>query len=216
MEETTALVEISPQKDPAIIDLLNEVMGIVARANTFLVENEADILLATNDLSNLARLKKVMEDKRKEYLDPLRRYTATINESFKVISEPLLLADTTMRGKVLAYRTEQERKAREAEAIERGKRELEEREAKLKGEPAPVQRPVPVVHLKSSAQAEEGETNVLTNYQWEVVDFAIVPDVYKMPDGAKITKQVRSSKGAIVIAGIRIFPVKSLRVEAAQ
>jgi len=178
--------------------------------------SESDVLLATNDLSLIARLKKVMGDKRKEYLGPLKTYIDTVNASFKVIADPLALADSTMRGKVLAYRNEQERKKREAEEIERQKQELAEREAKLKDEPTPVQRPVPVVHLQPRAVAEEGETNVSKIWVWELEDFAKVPDFYKKLDNGKVSDAVKSGQGNCQIDGIRIYQRSTLRVEAAR
>ncbi len=214
MEKTTAVVQISPQRDLAVIQLLNEVTAIAERAEGFVVQQESDVLLATNDLSLIARLKKVMGDKRKEYLQPLKTHIDSINAAFKVIAEPLALADSTMRGKVLAYRNEQERKKREAEEIERQKRELAEREAKLKGEPAPVQPPVPTIHLQPRAGAEEGETNVSKIWVWEMEDFAKVNDFYKKLDNGKVSAAVKSGKGNCQIEGIRIYQKPTLRVEA--
>ncbi|GAI94168.1 unnamed protein product, partial [marine sediment metagenome] len=42
-------------------------------------------------------------------------------------------------------------------------------------------------------------------WKWEVVDFALVPDSYKMINSGVLTPVVKASKGKIEIPGIRIF-----------
>ena len=43
------------------------------------------------------------------------------------------------------------------------------------------------------------------NWKWEVIDFTIVPDSYKMINAGVLTPIVKASKGKIQIPGIRIF-----------
>jgi len=211
---TTAIIKVSPGTDEAVVALLNEVTSILGYAHQRTIANADNVKDATNDLSMMAKLKKAVEEKRKEYTDPLNEHVKSINNAFKLLTDPLAEADRITRQKVLAYNAEIERQRQEAEAIEREKMELAKREATLKNgeitvDLTPVDKPEAT---PDRVRAEVGMTSKMMVSKWEVINLSIVPDEYKMIDATKVGNVVRASKGSIIIPGIRIWQEPTLRV----
>lgn len=213
-DQTTAIVQVSPATNELVISLKNEIQEMATKADGFVVENDEDVKFATDTLSMMAGLKRALEEKRREYIDPLQDHSKAINETFKVLTETLLYADKTTRNKVLAYKAEETRKREEADAITRMEHEAAERKAKLNGtEPPKI--PAAIMHTPSDlVNTEGGSSNIMGVWKFEVIDFALLPDEYKKPDTTKIGESVRGSKGTVSIPGVRIFKEETLRVES--
>ena len=210
----TMLIKISPNKDETVITLLNEVTSILEWAKKRTIANIDDVKNATNDLSLISKLKKAVEEKRQEYTSPLNDHIKTINGAFKLLSEPLAEADKITRQKVLTYNAEIERRREEAEAINREKLELAQREAILRGgeisiDLSPIEAPEAT---PDRVRAEAGMTSKMMVKKWEIEDFSKIPDEYKTIDAGKVTKLVKAGIGAI--PGIRIWEEPTLRVAA--
>lgn len=62
----------------------------------------------------------------------------------------------------------------------------------------------------TKVQTEVGTAGITRNRKWEMVDFAAVPDEFKILDAVKIGKLVRAGIGSI--SGIRIWTEEGLRV----
>ncbi len=212
--EVEAAIALRPGEDLEARGYHKEALEFLKYAEGRVVANADDAKVATDDLSSIANLKKVMDNKRKSLLEPLKLQADEIRETYTYLMAPVLEADRITRSKVLAYQTEQERKKHEADAIEREKRELAEREAKLKGEPAPTLPPAVTTYVNTSTETDAGLSSITKVWKWEIEDFSQVPDLYKLPDNGKITAAVKSSKGSITIPGIRIYQEGTLRVEA--
>jgi hypothetical protein len=210
----TAIINVKPELNPDITILKTQVEELVGLAEAATVSSEEDVSKATNDLSNIARLKKALSLEKDNYLNPIKHHMNDVTATFKLITVPLENADAILRSKVLGYRNEQERRAREQESIERQKRELAEREARLKGEEIKTEPPVPTVNIKQRMQSEAGESNIAKIWKWELEDFSKVPDAYKTLDNGAVPKAVKASKGAVSIPGIRIFQENTLTVGA--
>jgi len=213
MPKETALIQIEPGMNPDVVNLLEQVMSIKEYADKREIAKPEDVEDATNDLSEIQKLKRAIEEKRKEYTDPLNTHLKDVNNAFKLLSEPLEQANQVTRQKVLAYNAEIERKRQEAEAIEREKLELARRENELSGEHtvdlSPVDKPE---DTPDRVRTGVGMTSKMTIRKWEVLDITQVPPEYLMVDAAKVTKQVKAGIGAI--AGIRIYEEPTLRVSA--
>lgn len=212
-EERTALLKIDPHDNSAYMALVSEVQSFVSSAESTSIATVETRELATNDLSMIARLKKVTGDLRMDYLTPFKEGTETINAAFKEITDPLAQADTILRQKVLAFNQEQDRIKREAEELERQEREVAEHRAKLNGDTSTpfVPEPLPVV-ADQRAVTEVGESNTRTIRKWRLIDINKVPITFLKLDEVQIGKVVRA--GIKEIPGIRIFEEKVLTVEA--
>lgn len=207
----TTVIRIRPGMDEAVMALHVEVAKLRQYAETRVIAADSDVKLATDDLSIIVSLKKVIEGKRKEYVGPINDHLKSVNDAFKILTEPLLQADTITRRKVLDYRNEQERIRCEQERINQMRIEAAEAEMKLKGE---ITEPVDLIETQPPQperyRAETGTLGKVKTAKYEVVDFSQVPDEYKMLDAAKVGKLVRA--GLRSIPGIRIWEEDGLRV----
>lgn len=209
-QTTTALIQVNPASELAIQGLYAEALKLKQYALARVILIDADLKPATDDLSIIAGLRKAIEEKRAEYIKPIRGHLDTINEVFKQFTAPLVEADTLNRDKVKAYRAEQERKRTEAEAIEKEKLELARREQALTGEVTIDLTPGPTIEVVNKVHTELGTASGFKVRRWEVITFSLVPDEYKMIDAGKVTKLVKA--GISSISGIRIWSEESLRV----
>lgn len=209
----TAVVKIAPDKDGAVIALFEQSLKLEQYATALVITGDDSVKGATNDLSIISGLKKSIEEKRKEYTQPIREHLDAVNEAFKALVEPLNNADQVTRRKILDYRAEQDRIRQEQEEINRKRQEAAEAEMKLKGE---LTESVNLVEVQAEQpdhyRAEMGTLGKATIRKWEVVDLTLVPDEYKMIDAVKIGKVVRA--GIPSIPGIRIWEEPILRVTA--
>ena len=206
MKTETAIIKINPSKDETVISLLNEATKILAWANQRTIATAEDVKIATEDLSLIANLKKAVAEKRVEYLEPLKVHEKIINDAFKLLSEPLQMADRITRDKVLAYNNEIERQRQEAERINQLRMEAARAEMELKGE---LTESVDLVEVTKGTpkrvSTELGNAELRNNWKWEVIDLKLVPDEYKMINAGMVTPIVKASKGKITIPGIRIY-----------
>ena len=212
--ESTALVQIAPHNEEAVILLLTEVQAVAAKADKFEVKGLDDVKMVTNDLSIIGSLKKKVSDKRKEYTQPLAEYMEGIRAAFKLLEDPLTHADVVLRGKVTSYTIEQNRKRDEAIAIAREKQAIADREAALNGEEAkPVETsPIPAPAPEQTT-AELGTSNMMDVWKYEVVDFALLPDEYKVADTALLNSTAKKHHDSKPIPGVRFYNEPTLRVE---
>lgn len=209
---TTVRIAISPDEDDSVKALVQEADRLLEYANGLVITSDEGVRVATEDLSFLVKLKKALEDKRGEYVKPINTILKGINDTFKAIVTPVEDADKLIRNKILAYRKEQERKAREIEEINRLRIEAAQREAKLnEGE---LTESIAIIESAppppSTIRTEVGTLGTMKVTKWEVEDFSKVPDSYKLIDAAKVGRVVRA--GIPSIPGICIWKEDTLKV----
>jgi len=209
--ESTAIVKIAPQADKAVIALYEQALKLQQYAEVLTIVSTDDVKSSVNDLSIISGLKKSIEEKRKDYTQPINEHLKAVNEAFKTFTEPLNQADKITRQKILDYRAEQERRRQETEEIARLEREAAERKAALTSESVVVPEAVEAAPATPNHyRAEMGTLGKAAIWKFEVIDFALVPDEYKLIDAAKVGRVVRA--GLRSIPGIRIYSEESLRV----
>ena len=141
----TALINIAPAKDQAIQAIYQEALALLRNAAKRVVKTTEDIKLATEDLALVKKLKKAIEEKRKEYVTPIRQHLDDVNTAFKSLLAPLEEADRITGSQIKEYWADQERRRREQEEINRLRIEAAEKEAALKdGE---ISEPVSLVEV---------------------------------------------------------------------
>ena len=202
-----SLLLAQPSADAEVMSFYNEAIRLREYAEARVIATNDDLKPANDDLTIIARVKKGMEEKRKDYLSPFQNHVKEVNETYKTLMEPVEQADKITRNKILAFRTEQKRKRREAEAIEDAKMALARREAELKGgeitiDLTPVEKPEAA---PDRIRTEMGTSGIRDNWKWEVTDISLVPREYLMINAGMLTPIVKASKGKIVIPGVRIF-----------
>jgi len=214
MTEETAIINVKPDANEAVIALYQEAIALEVRAVKIVIATDEDVKSVTNDLSVIAGLKKAIEEKRKEYTQPINDHLKAVNEAFKNFTEPLNVADKSIRYKVLEYRHEQERIRQEQERINQLRIEAARAEMELKGE---LTESVELVEERPEQPqhywAEAGELGTVTIWKFEVIDFSLLPDQYKLPDMVKIRKVITA--GA-TIPGVKAWKEETLRINTAK
>lgn len=212
--ERTALVHIDPALDPRVHALSSEVLELVQRAESRTVASDADVRVTTEDLSVIKGLMDSFEAKRKEFTAPLNGYLKDINATFKEFTGPLEEANRLNKSKVLAWDAEQKRIIAQQKHINDLKMEAARVEMELRGELSePVNlvevSPEPPAHYRTPA----GMLGKVLTWQWEISDFGLLPDMFKVPDAAKIKKVVQAGG---TIPGVRAWQEESLRMTGAR
>ncbi len=207
MVENISLVLTRPEANPEIMAFYNEAIRLKEYAEARVIKTNDDLKPANDDLVIIRRIKKGMEEKRKEYLKPFQDHIKETNDAFKTLMEPIEQADKITSGKMLAFDTEQKRKRQEAEAIEAEKLALARREAELNNgeitiDLTPIEKPEPVPDRIRTDIGSSGQRDI---WKWEVTDINLVPSEYLMINAGMLTPIVKASKGKIVIPGIRIY-----------
>ena len=154
---------------------------------------------------SVVTIKKEIDARRKEILAPAREFTKQVNDYAKKILEPVIEAETHLRGvtgeylsKVEAERLEQERKAEEAR--KQAEKEAAEAQGKMES----------LAHKIALNRAENDEAEIKkekpkgVSYHWdfELVNFIDVPDEYKVLD--KVAVRDAINRGERKILGLKI------------
>lgn len=208
-EPGTALIKVGVDLDESAQRLHREGLAALECAKRRVIQKKEDLELATNDLAIIKNLREALEDKKKDYVGPIRDHLDAVNEAFKQLLAPFVEADQITRDKVKEYRIEQQKKADEAAAIEAEKLNLARREAEYSGtgeisvELGTVEAPPPV---PKTVRTDVGTSGGRVQWKWRMVDFALVPDEYKILNHSLLTSFARSTKGQREIPGIEIYP----------
>ncbi len=208
---TTALIKVGPEHDPAVLALAEDARRLRDYAIARAIISDADLKPATEDLSIIAKVKKALAEKKADYLKPIKAHIDAVNAAFTSITAPLDEADLITRNKVKDYRAAAEKRRLEAEEINRQKQELAQREAAFNGTGEITIDTTPVVapEVIRRVNTDLGSASTFKVTKWELVNFAAVPDEFKMIDSGKVTKLVKAGGS---IPGIRVFEEESIRV----
>ena len=210
---TTAIIKVGPSQDIEVQKLTEEITKLRDFSKTIIVKSKEDVAAATNDLSITANLKRAVTAKHKEYKEPIESFLIPINEVFKILFSLIDEATANYKNKVLAYDAEEKRKAREAAEIVRMENEAAARRAILEGKenpaPAPVPPPAPP---QKQVHSELGTSGIMNIRKYRVVNFALLPDEYKVENSTLLNKVTKA--GMPSIAGVEFYLEPTLRVEA--
>ena len=206
-----ARVKVQPEQDVQVMAFYSEALSLQKYAESRVIATAADLRPATDDLSIISRLKKSMEAKRKDYLAPFQEHIKEVNEAYKRLMEPIERADRITRSKILAFQAEQDRIRREEEEINRKRLEAAQAEMKLKGE---LSESVNLVEVSPEAPrrttTDLGSVGQRMIRKYRVVDFAALPDQYKIENSALLNKVVKA--GIPSIPGVDIYEEPILAV----
>lgn len=213
--KTTALVNINPETDIEVQRFYSEALKLKEVALQRVIATVDDLAPATEDLSIIARVKKGLNSKKAEYLQPLKEYRDQVSYAFDTLLDPILQADTCTREKILAFNREQDRKRKEQEEVNRLRMEAAQKEMALNGELTESVNLVEVSPIApNTVRTDMGSAGQRDNWKWEVVDKALVPEEYKIINAGMLTPVVKASKGQLTIPGIRIYNEPSIAVRA--
>ncbi len=206
-----ALIKVRPQADPAISQIYDEAQILLRFAEARVITTEGDLTPCTDDLAVIAGVKKRLEEKRREYIEPIESHLKTFRETFSRFIFPLTEADRINREKWKAFKAEIDRRRQEAAAIDAEKQALARREAELKGgeitvDLTPVDRPAAA---PNKVRTDMGSAGTFKVWRFEVENFNVLSDEYKLPDMVKIRKVISAG---VKIAGIKAWQEESIRI----
>ena len=198
----------------------SEVVALRDNANSLLYVAEDVAVIASLEaesqavefLANVKRRARIVDDKRKEYVAPLKAVIDKVNADFKTILEPLNAAEVIVKKGMTKFRDAEEFRIKE-EA-----RKEAERVAKAaihvatdEMTPASMEKAHEAVGALQEAKAEapktvetrSGQARFRKDWKFEVIDPFIVPSSYKSVDPQIIRLAIKN--GVRVIEGVRIY-----------
>lgn len=198
-------IALRPGEDLEAHGYYGEALKLLEYAEGRVIATVEDVKLATDDLSIISKLKKAMEGKKREYLDPLKAKAEAIRETYSSLMDPIFRADKITRDKMLSFTKEQERIRQEQEEINRKRLEAAEAEMKLTGELSESVNLVEVAPEVKRVSTKMGTTGLRDSWKYEVVDFALLPDEYKVPDTAMLNSIAKKHHDQKQIPGVRFY-----------
>jgi hypothetical protein len=174
----------------------------------------------TEDLALISTLSKSIDAERRSYTDPLNNTLHSINDLFKTLSEPLDSAYSAGKSKILAYNKERERlhllaelKARSAAAAQAALdtvRQVDSASGEITFAPVSLPAPLMPEAPQTRVRTEVGTASQRMLPKCKVIDFAKLPDEYKMPNIPLLNRIVAS--GIRSIPGVEIWLEPSLQI----
>jgi len=206
-EPQSIVLALRPGEDAEVQKYHNQALELLKWAERLAITTSDDNKEAINDLSLIAKLKKAMEAKKKEYLDPLKAQAEAIRETYNVLMDPVIAADRITREKMGAFDKEQRRIRAEQEKINALRLEAAQKDAALhNGE---ISEPVNLVEVTQkpmkTTNADMGSAGMTDSWKYEVIDFSLVPDTYKVIDGPLLTSTAKKYHDSKPVPGIRFY-----------
>ena len=217
----TATLQINPMLDPKVIAFQEEVRSICAFMEKAVVSSREDAARITNDLSVVSTLTKTIDAKRREFTDPLRRHQTAINDLFATLTGPLAEAYKAGKSKIIEYNQAQERIRQEAElkaraaaaasaALTPAVRQVDSATGEVTNAPPPLPAPLLPDQPQRTVRTELGTASQRMIPKYRVINFADLPDEYKMENTALLTSAVRA--GIRAIRGVEIWEEADIRI----
>ncbi len=201
------LTLLNPENDLQLLLFFEQAVRLKEVAEARVIMSNDDLKPATDDLSIIAKVKKGMEERRKDYLKPFQDHVKETNEAYKRLMEPIEKAWALTKQQMLEFEAEQERKHREAEAIEAEKMALAQREAELNNgeitvDLTPVEKPEAV---PDRIRTDMGTAGQRSNWKWKVIAFSEIPDAFKVIDSSLLTSIAKKHHDTKPIPGVEFY-----------
>lgn len=224
-EETKTLVELNISRPDGTAKKRAE--KALENAEAFEIKTADDYELAAAELSAIKSKWNEIEADRKALKEPINIAARNVQAFFKPPLEFLSRAEAIVKKKMVAWKNEQDRIAREAQrkAEEKARKEQErldrqadKAEAAGRSERAETLRERAASTVPVMPQSEAPKVSGISDrkvWQFEITDPAKVPDKYKVIDEKKIRGVVRAMKGDTEIPGVRVFEESTIAARSA-
>ena len=194
-----------------------------------IISNQSDYEAASTVLSEVKSRYKELDAQRKEITKPIDAAKKAVMDLFKTPLELLEKAESKIKGLMIGYTNEQERKAREEQArlqrladaeAAKQKKILEEKIARAeasgkteKAEELQMQKET-ITPIVAPIIAPQIETPKGVSYreQWsaEIIDEKLIPREYLIVNLQALNKIAAATKGTISVPGVRFVSTKIL------
>ena len=214
-EQKQTAIAVRPGEDVEVHGYFEQSLILLKWAEGRVIATLEDNKTASDDLTIISRIKKMMEGKKREYLEPLLLKTNDIRQTYNYLMAPVLEAEKVTKGKMLAYDAEQGRIRKEQEEINRKRQEAAEAEMKLKGELTESVNLIEVLpEAPKRVSTEMGTSGQRDNWKYEVVDFPLLADAYKVADNAQLNAIAKSHHDQKEVPGVRFYNEPIIAVRA--
>ncbi len=212
--EPVKALALRPGEDVEVRSYHTEAVKFLESAEARVIKDENGLKSAVDDLNAIGRLEKAMEAKKREGLDPLKEQAEAIRETYSTLMDPVFAAKKITKDKMLAYDQEQKRIRAKQEEINRLREEAAEVQSELDGEPTEA---VDLVEVQPKEQkstyTSQGGAGTTDHWKYEVFDFALLDDAYKVEDKVMLGDTARKYHDTKQVPGVRFYnePIISRR-----
>lgn len=219
---------MDPEKNPVALAILKRCEEVIVNIKIVKILNSQAYAAAADYRIRVNRELKALEADRKNLTAPLLQIKRMWDDWFSQRTSGLENVKNTLDRAILDYENEDRKKREEAErkAREEAKKQEESERKRLEAQAKKAQDKGNVekanelrdqaesVYVAPKPVAERlPETKLQTrdNWTYEVENEALIPREFLVPDYVAIGRVARSTKGKILIPGIRIFndPIKA-------
>lgn len=192
------MTEIPETKEVAVVK--GQASKALSAAQAFEIKTPEDYTTANDHLAKMKQVAKLIKERKELITKPLMEALNSARDLFKPIEANLAEAERVMKGKMLAYNDEVDKKAEQdrlrlAQRVEKGTMKAETAVAKMETiEDAPT-----------SVQGKVGASAVRIIKKYRVVDETKIPREYLVPDMGKITEALKAGKA---VPGAEIYEEK--------
>ncbi len=180
--------------------LEKQVTPLVQQADSFVINSVESIEPASVFLRKLKDTENSIEAKRLEFTAPLNQSLKAINETFRLLKDPLERARVILTHKILVWKQTEAERLEKEEARRRAIQEAHERAGHEVKAPVVLERP----------ENKIGNTQTRKVWTFKIVDPAKVPDLYKVINQVAVREAIRN--GMREIAGLEIYQEEQLSI----
>lgn len=203
--------------DPRVQPVAREVASLTDQVIGFEVTDADSYERGAEVLRSIKTMYNEVETKRKSITSPLDQAKRQVMDLFRPFTDSLASAERTLKKRMIGWKNEQERIAREeqrkAEEAARKERErLERQAAKAEAEGRAARAEVLRDRAEFTVPAAPAPATPKVSgiadrkvWRFEIVDAAKLPREYLVPDEKRIGGVVRALKGDTNIPGVRVY-----------
>lgn len=153
----------------------------LAAATNLVIKSEDDMKEATDLLSKIKKVGKMITDRKKEITDPINQALKSARDLFKPIEQSHEEAERMIKSKMLTWQSAEDARIRKeqekvATKVETGKMSTEKAVEKMEQ----------IGEVKTSVQGKTGSISTREVPKYKITDENLVPREYCSPDMSKI------------------------------
>lgn len=192
------MIEVIESKEVSVVRA--QATKALTAANELVIANQEDMVKATDILSKIKTVGKLVKERKELITKPLQESLNSVRDLFKPIESTHADAERIIKGKMLDWqnaedaRQEKERLAL-ANRVEKGTMKPETAVRKMEAM-APVQ---------TSTQGKVGTASVRIIKKYRVIDESKLPREFLVPDMGKISDALRAGQ---VVPGAEVYEEK--------
>ena len=202
-EETT--IALQPGEDIEVHGYFEESERVLEIAKSRVITTLEESQAANDDLVLISRLTKLMDDKRKALLAPLKVESDAIRDTYKYLMGPIIEANTITKNKMLAWDTKQRQIQQEQERINQQRLAAAQAEMNLKGELTESVNLVEVVKAPERVSTDMGTSFKTDRWKYRIDDINQLPKEFMIPDDAQLSAIAKKHHDKKPVPGVTFY-----------